>query len=370
MTLKKLSDKNTKTELLSGYEELLATITKLQADQKAIQAENQKLARQVAANQNSPTQAAAPAPSGEKHSAEKPAATTRNGNTLQALETVQQNLGATASQLSEWLTQEAEALAAIQERVTAELADLKNLYDLQPKDGLLGELIANHDEQGRQFLADTEAERATLNLSRRTAQEAWTLEQQAQRKALRDSAEAFEREFERKSEADQYALELARQLDSEQYASEMNQQRQTLQDRRETAAKAFAESEKALAERERDAADTGAKFALLDQEKESALKKAKDEGRGIATYTAKTRADIQAKDMEGQRQAFELRIESLNTNIADQQARIQSLTQQLEAASRQVQDLAVKAIEGASGASSSSVLREIALEQAKQTKKY
>lgn len=369
MTLKKLSDKNTKTELLSGYEDLLATVTKLQADQKAIQAENQKLARQVAAHQSSPAQAA-PAPAAAEQASAAASAATRNGNTLQALETVQQNLGATASQLSEWLTQEAEALAALQERVTAELADLKDLYDLQPKDGLLGELIDSHEAQGRQFLADTEAERATLNLSRRTAQDAWTLEQQAQRKAIRDSAEVFEREFERKSEADQYALELARQLDDEQYASQTREQRQALQDRRDSAAKAFADTEKALAERERDAADTGAKFALLDQEKEAALKKARDEGRGIASYSAKTRADIQAKDMDGQRQAFELRIESLNSNIADQQARIQSLTQQLEAASRQVQDLAVKAIEGASGANSSQVLREIALEQAKQTKKY
>ncbi|WP_019009008.1 hypothetical protein [Deinococcus aquatilis] len=367
MTLKKLSDKNTKTELLSGYEELLATVTKLQADQKAALAENQKLARQVAASQHSTPAGSAVAPVSSPVAA---AAATRDGNTLQALETVQQNLGATASQLSEWLTHEAEALAAIQERVTAELADLKNLYDLQPKDGLLGELIESHEAQARQFLADTETEREALQLSRRTAQEAWALEQQAQRKALRDSTEAFNREFERKSEEDQYALELTRQLDSEEYENQTREQRQALQDRRESAAKAFAETEKALAERERDAAETAGKFALLDQEKEAALKKAKDEGRGIASYTAKTRADIQAKDIEGQRQGFDLRIESLNSNIADQQVRIQSLTQQLEAASRQVQDLAVKAIEGASGANSSQVLREIALEQAKQTKKY
>ncbi|MEP0868609.1 hypothetical protein NDA01_02215 [Trichocoleus desertorum AS-A10] len=67
--------------------------------------------------------------------------------------------------------------------------------------------------------------------------------------------------------------------------------------------------------------------------------------------------------MEGNKRNYELRIQSL------QETRIHALSQQLSAALKQVQDLAVKAIEGAANVSSFQAMREIAIEQAKtQTK--
>ena len=55
--------------------------------------------------------------------------------------------------------------------------------------------------------------------------------------------------------------------------------------------------------------------------------------------------------------------------IQNQDASILSLSKQLEAALKQVQDLAVKAIEGASNASSFEVMKEIAFEQVKNQPK-
>ena len=69
--------------------------------------------------------------------------------------------------------------------------------------------------------------------------------------------------------------------------------------------------------------------------------------------------------MEGGRRFYELRVQSLQETIQNQETRIQNLSKQLDSALKQVQDLAVKAIEGASNLNSFQTVREIAIEQAK-----
>ena len=71
------------------------------------------------------------------------------------------------------------------------------------------------------------------------------------------------------------------------------------------------------------------------------------------------------KDSEGEKRLAELRIKALEENLARQSAQMAALEKQLEEAKRQVQEIAVKAIEGASGARALSHINEIAMEQAK-----
>ena len=58
-------------------------------------------------------------------------------------------------------------------------------------------------------------------------------------------------------------------------------------------------------------------------------------------------------------------MQSLEQTINNQEGRIQNLSKQLESALKQVQDLAVKAIEGTANVNSYQAIKEIALEQAK-----
>jgi len=107
------------------------------------------------------------------------------------------------------------------------------------------------------------------------------------------------------------------------------------------------------------------KVEAFPKDLEAAIKRAKEEGKGIAHYQAKIKADLAAKDVEGGKRFYELRVQSLQETIQNQEARIGNLSKQLESALKQVQDLAVKAIEGASSANSYQAMREIAIEQAK-----
>jgi chromosome segregation ATPase len=58
-------------------------------------------------------------------------------------------------------------------------------------------------------------------------------------------------------------------------------------------------------------------------------------------------------------------LQSLEQTINNQETRIQNLSKQLESALKEVQYLAVKAIEGSANINSYQAIKEIALEQAK-----
>jgi len=78
---------------------------------------------------------------------------------------------------------------------------------------------------------------------------------------------------------------------------------------------------------------------------------------------------LRKKEVEGETRNYELQIQSLEDTIKNQEARIQALSKQLDASLKQVQDLAVKAIEGTSNRNSYEAMKEIAMEQAKNPQK-
>ena len=62
----------------------------------------------------------------------------------------------------------------------------------------------------------------------------------------------------------------------------------------------------------------------------------------------KIQTDLRAKEVEGEKRIYELRINSLEETAKKQTAQIGNLSKQLDAVLKQGQDLAVKALEGAS----------------------
>jgi hypothetical protein len=89
-----------------------------------------------------------------------------------------------------------------------------------------------------------------------------------------------------------------------------------------------------------------------------------------ATAKAEARFEQQLallrKDAEADTRVAGLQINSLEQVVARQAAQIEALQSELNEAKKQVQDIAVRAIEGASGAKALAHINQIAMEQAKQ----
>lgn len=91
-----------------------------------------------------------------------------------------------------------------------------------------------------------------------------------------------------------------------------------------------------------------AQVEAFPAELEQKIAQGKAEGKAIGSYQAKVKvkADLRRQEIDGERQNYELRLAALDRSLAAQEERRQTLTRQLEAVLKQVQDLAVKAIEG------------------------
>ena len=90
---------------------------------------------------------------------------------------------------------------------------------------------------------------------------------------------------------------------------------------------------------------------------------------GMRRLQAKIAADLQQKENEGKRRVYELRVQQLDETVTKQNEQIAELSRQLATALKQAQDLAIKAIDGASSSNSYAAVKEIALEQAKTSAK-
>jgi colicin import membrane protein len=118
--------------------------------------------------------------------------------------------------------------------------------------------------------------------------------------------------------------------------------------------------------------DREAEFTRLKHEAEefpATLKREAEQAAALATRTAQEKFEreitLLKKESESDKRIAELQVKALQEEISRQAAHIVNLQKQADEAKQQVQEIAVKAIEGASGAKALAHINEIAIEQAK-----
>ncbi len=365
---KKVTAKSTKAEILEVLEEL-------EQEKAALESQVAKLAKEKEKAASAPPPQAKHAPEPKTTTAqEKPAmpinqAQHKMNQTIVSLSQLQIGFGGAVSDLSEQLITEASFLKDIQEKITEQLTQLQELHDLEVAENTLDSLIDSYEVSAKAFAEELSQRREEIEQHIQEANKAWQKEQHNHQREIKERDETYQKNRYRDEKAYRYDLELRRQLDVEEYDQNKERLYKELLETREQQEKQWQEREKGIADREKQYAEAKAKVEAFPQELEQNIKNGKENGRNIGNYQAKVKSDLRAKELEGQKRNYELQIQSLEETIKAQDSRIQSLSKQLDMALKQVQDLAVKAIEGASNASSYQAMKEIALEQVKNQQK-
>jgi hypothetical protein len=359
----KPTDKNTKAEILTAYNQLAD-------EKKALESEVKNIQKQAA------IAIPAPLPPTAKVVKDEPkvimnvaSSQDKVSRTISSLDSLQLGFGAAVSELSEQLTTEAAKLADIREGVTTEITDLQTLHSLAVDEDTFEQLIESYETSSKAFGEELRQRQEAAQQEVQNLTKSWSKEQEQNGVTVKEKIELDRKNSQREIQEYKYNLELQRKLDREQHEQQQAALYYELAEAKETQEKTWSERELALAEREKLFHEAKDKVAAFVQDKEKAIEKAKGEGKGIATYQAKIKSDLYAKDVEGQKRFYEGSIDSLQETILNQEERLNSLSNQLAAALKQVQDLAVKAIEGSANANSYQTLKEITLEQAKSQAK-
>lgn len=351
---KKISDRNTKAEILEAYQEL-------QKEKSGLQSQLKK----SASNGNGQAVASQPIiKNTQKTNQSKLEAT------LESLTMFQSSFGGVISEISEQLTSEASRLEELQNLVAESRQQLQDLHGIEEiEDDTLEVLIQRYEENSKTFEEELTDRRDALEQEWQERQAAWKKEQEEHQRAVRERNENYQKTRDRDEETYKYNLNLQREIDREEYEQNKAELYQKLAEFKQERERQWAEREKAIAEREKEHLEVKMKVAQFEQNLEDTVKKGKEMGRNIGNYQAKVKADLFAKEVEGQKQFYELRVRGLSETIQSQDLRIQNISKQLDSALKQVQDLAVKAIEGTSNVNSFQAMKEIALEQAKNQQK-
>jgi hypothetical protein len=273
------------------------------------------------------------------------------------------------SGLSARLTAEASRLATLHKEVDEKTQQLAQLHGLEVGDGTLSALIEEHREKSVAYERELSEKQkaAAAEVEAKTA--AYRAEKEERARAIAERDEALKKARRRGAEEYEYDLAQRRKAEADAHEQQRKAKELDLAEMIEAKDKAWAEREKQIAAEEARHAELEAKFDELPQRLEAAVKRAKAEGVAIASAQAKVKADLLAKEIDGDKRVFELRVKSLEATIKERAQQIESLSAQLSAALKQSQDLAIKAIEGASNSSTFHAVKEIALEQAKNTPK-
>ena len=352
-----INSKNTKAEILAAYKEI-------EKQKKSLESELKNAAKIV-------TVAKKPINPAVKHLSPVNKNNSKDiANTIDSLSQIQGSFGGAVSNLSEQLIERSTQLEKIKQEIALEKFQLKELYDLEKiEESTIDNLIEQYQINAKKFAEELSQKQEEARQEIETLDKAWSKEQEAHIREIRTRDEEYRKTQQRAKEEYEYNLDLARDLDEEEYYQEKKSREEELELNRQALEKLWSEKEIEIVQQEREYTEAKDKVTAFESQLCNKIKQGKEEGKGIGAYQAKVKANLRSREIEGQTKNYELRIESLEQTIRHQGIRISKLSEQLDASLQQVQDLAVKAIEGSSNRNSFEAMKAIALEQAKTQSK-
>ncbi len=288
---------------------------------------------------------------------------------IKNLQGLQSQFSESANVLQQKLSTEALHLQALHNEVASYTQHLQTLHNIEVNDDSLQQLMNKYEltAEKQQKELETAQNEIVENITQKQKQ--WQKEQQEYNEIIKEKDQEQKKQRQREIQEYKYNLEQLQKKDKDEFEQQQKIQDNELKALLEQAQQDWQEKEDTLAKQEKEAQELTDKAKHLEEELEKAIKKAEEEGKAIATHQSQNQANLLTKDHDGKKRVFELKINALETTIQQQNNQIKELSEQLSIASQQAQDLAVKALEGNTNANSFEAIKEIALEQAKNTTK-
>ena len=268
------------------------------------------------------------------------------------------NLGLAVSKslaaLADQLVQEVNRLATVREAVALEQKELGRLHKIDVAATALDQLVQDYGRQKEQLESEIAAQRA-----------AWQQELRQTERDRKEQDELVKKQRQRETDEYEYRKAQERKKGQDKYDEEQKLLERANKEKQDLLEKSWREREVALKASEEELKSLRKEAAEFPARLQKESERAAAEAVRASEQKSEQRILLLTKDSEGDKRLAELRITALEDNLARQSAQMAALEKQLEEAKRQVQEIAVKAIEGASGARALTHINEIAMEQAK-----
>lgn len=269
---------------------------------------------------------------------------------IKAVADLQVTISKALKDLTEKMIAESNKLADLQKAIDGESARLKQVHEIEYQMNSLSALIDAHAERKEAFEKEAAHEREELAAEMAATREAWKREQQEHEQNVKDRDLAIKKQREREEEEYRFKISLERRKDAAEHEAQKAEMERQLDEERKRVGRELAERKEVLSAQENELVELRKRVERFPKELEEAVKKTEAAVRTTLQQEHEFDARLAAKDVETEKRVNAMKIASLEALAAKQQAQITDLTKQLQAATKQVQEMAVKAIESASGA--------------------
>ena len=339
---KKLSDKNTKQEMLDASQ----TVVKQLEEKRATELIPEKRMEEK-----------------KSQEAVKVAETLSPDGVDREIGALKVDIGKSLAEISDRLASEVGRFKSIQKAVESKEQELQELYGIEKAAATLAALIESQHQRRREFDADLEQQKEELNREIEMSRADWDKERKTHDAEIKERDAAEKKTRDREREEFGYLFKREQQSIKDKLNDEKAALEKEIQRKKETLERELAEREKVIGERERGLAQLQQRVVAFPKELETAVDKAVKESTDRIKLEAKNREDLLRKEFEGERNVLTARIESsekITKDLSDQNTK---LSKQLETAYQKVQDIAEKAIEGSSQSKSLADLQKLFSEQ-------
>lgn len=342
---KKLSEKNTKQEMLEAYQ----TLAKQLEEKRATELNPAKRIEEK-----------------KSEEAVKQAETLSPMGIDREIGNLRAEIGKLLADISERLAAETARFKSVQQAVESKQREIQELYGIEKAAVSLAALIEAQNQKRREFELELAQQKDELIRDIETTRSEWEREKKTHDAEIRERDASEKKTREREKEEFAYAFKRDQQGIKDKLNDEKAALEKELHRKRETAEKELAEREKAIMERERELAQLRERVAAFPKELEATLDKTVKEATDRLKLESKNREELLRKESEGERNVLATRIESLEKTAKEYSDQITRLSRQLESAYQKVQDIAEKTIEGASHSKSLAELQKLLTEQVRK----
>lgn len=308
----KVSSRNTKSEILDAYKELLATVKQKKEEPRVVQ-QRQKEEERV-----------------------KKAEGLSADDIIQRIADLKTHVSGTLDKLEEKMTGAYKEFANLREAIEIEKKNLEDLYQVSYNAHSLVTLMLAQEKQKEEFEQEMEHKRA-----------AWKDEEENMSHEIKESKENLSRERKREQDEYDYTLKIKRKKDHDEYEEKRSRQEKELIERRSQFEQEITEREAMLKKAEAELAELRKKNEefpdKLEKEKAEVMKATEAKLKQEYNYEKQLRENSSMAELKLKDQA----IESLNLKIKDQEALIKELTSKVKLSEESVQKIAIKALDSA-----------------------
>jgi hypothetical protein len=268
---------------------------------------------------------------------------------IKGLADLQLEFGGIVRQLSEKLANENSKLDELKLAIEIETEHLQELQEIRIAADTVHILNQEHQEQLSILEQNNSSQKQVLEKAIIEQRKSWQQEQSEYETMLLQQSELLLRERQRETEDYQYRLELTRKINTDAYDSKKRNLEREVQEITQIKQKQWTERETILTEQQPLFKENLKKIESFNVELEEAIKKAREEAIRDVHQDAKVKADLFEKEWQSTKQNYELKVQDLEGSITKQIEQVHGLENQLQAAMKQSQDLAMRAFENASG---------------------